>query len=106
MLYELILILTDERLPFASGPGVTGEVTVGLQTDLTSQGRHHFTLVSGGTGEERAAELGLDEELSVEDAGRGVERSSGDGLVNVVGSRDGVTKIQGSVSDGGGRYGS
>ena len=88
------MILTDEGLPLASGPGVTGELAVGLETDLAAEGGHDLTLVAGGTREERAAELGLNEELGVENSGGGVERSSGDGLVNVVGSRDGVTRIR------------
>ena len=41
-------------------------------------------------GETNTLELHLDEELRVEDGGRGVERRAGDGGVDVVGGRDGV----------------
>ena len=49
---------------------------VGLETDFTMERRLDFTVVRAVTREERAAELGLDEDLSVEDVVRSVERCS------------------------------
>ena len=83
-------VLTDEGLPLASGARVARELRVGLETKLAAQRRLDFTLVSASSGEERATELGLDEELSVEDLRRRVEGGSGDAWVNKVGCSDGV----------------
>lgn len=84
-------ILTDEGLPLASGTRVTGKVAVRLETNFTVERGEGFTLVASGSGEEGTLELGLDEELGVEDVGGRVEGSSGDSLVNVVGGGDGMT---------------
>ena len=51
----------------------------------------------GSPWEEGSAELGLDEELSIEDRGSRVERRTGDGRVNFVGSGDRVTGMEGIV---------
>lgn len=45
---ELVLV-ADEGLPLASSTRVTGEVVVGLETDLAFQGRLDFTLVTSGS---------------------------------------------------------
>lgn len=84
-------ILTDERLPFTSSTRVTSEVAIRLETNFTVERRQSFALVAGGTGEECTLELGLDEKLGVENVGGRIEGSSGDGLINVVGSSDSVT---------------
>ena len=54
------------------------------------EGGERFTLVSGGSREEGSLELGLDEELRVEDVGGRVEGRSGNGFVNVIGGSDRV----------------
>ena len=84
------VVLTDEGLPLASGARVARELRVGLETELAVERRLDLALVAARAGEQRAAELGLDEELRVEELGGGVEGRSGDGRVDVVGSRDGV----------------
>ena len=47
--------------------------------------------------EDSALQEGLDEELSIEDRGSRVERRTGDGRVNFVGSGDRVTGMEGIV---------
>ena len=64
---------------------------VGLETHDTPLSGRGFTLDGGPASECGTVELGLQEELSVEDAGGGIERSSGGGGVNVVGSSNRVT---------------
>ena len=92
-------ILTDEGLPLASSASVASKLGVGLKTDLTPERGLDLTLVSGGSGEERTAELGLDEKLGVEEVGSGVEGSPGDRLVDMVGSSDRVAGGLKSESD-------
>ena len=84
-------ILTDEGLPLASSARVAGELGVGLKTELTAEWGLDLTLVAARAGEQRAAELSLDEELSVECERRAVERSSGDRRVDEIGGGDRVT---------------
>ena len=100
-------------MPFTSGSRVTGKVVVGLETHLTDERRLDFTLVATTSGlllslismesicqvkpmeslpwEAGSAELGLEEELGVEDLRGRVEGNSWDGGVDEVGSGDGVT---------------
>lgn len=107
-------------MPFTSGPLVTGEFRVGLQTEFTTERRFDFTLVATSSvgkllilvkamlirinrclpWEESTTELSLDEELSIEDLGGRVEGGSGDGLVNVIGSSDGVRSKKGNDFSG------
>ena len=84
-------VLTDEGLPLASSAGVASELGVGLETDLTPERGLDLTLVSAGSGEERTAELGLNEELSIEYGRRGVERCARDGRVDIVLRSDSVS---------------
>ena len=70
---------------------------VGLETDLAAERRLDFALVSARAGEERAAQLDLDEELGVEGAGGRVEGRAGDAGVDVVGCSDRVPGVTGSV---------
>ena len=84
------VVLTDEGLPLAGGARVARELRVGLETELAVERRLDLALVAARAGEQRAAELGLDEELSVEHLGRRVERRAGDRRVDQVGSGDGV----------------
>ena len=84
------LVLTDEGLPLAGGARVARELRVGLKAELAAERRLDLALVATRSGEQRAAELSLDEELGVEELGGRVEGRSGDGRVDVVGSRDGV----------------
>ena len=83
-------LVVDERLPLASSARVARELAVRLETDLAADRGLDLALVAPRAGEERAAELGLDEELGVEELGGGVEGRSGDGRVDVVGGGDGV----------------
>ncbi len=94
-------LVVDERLPLARGARVARELGVGLQPDLAAERGLDLALVAPRAGEERAAELGLDEELGVEELGRRVEGRSGDGGVDVVGSRDGVRGEEGDDLSGG-----
>ena len=69
--------LTGEGLPEAGSAFIASELRVGLKTDLALEGRFDLTLVRAiSAGEEGAAKLCLDEELSVEGKRRRVERSS------------------------------
>ena len=63
---------------------------VGLETHHTLDSRLDFTLLTTLAGEGSTTKLSLQEELSVEDSGGGVEGGSWDSWVNVVGSSDGV----------------
>ncbi len=90
-------VRTDEGLPLAGGARVAGELSVGLQAQLAAEGRHYLALVAAVPGEERALELGLDEELSVEQLGSRVERRAGDGRVDVVGRSNRVPTSRASV---------
>ena len=65
-------------------------LVVGLETHFTLERGFDLTLVATSAGEERSTELSLDEELSIENLGRGVEGRSGDAWVNVVSGSDGV----------------
>ena len=87
-------VLTDEGLPLASSPRVASELGIGLETDLAAKRRLDFTLVAPSSGEERTAELSLDEELGVEDLRSGVEGRAWDRGVDLVGSGDGVCRKQ------------
>ena len=55
---------------------------VRLEANLATERGLDLALVAAGTGEQRAAELGLDEELSVETVGSRVEGSAWDRGVN------------------------
>ena len=92
---ELRLVV-HERLPLAGRARVARELRVGLETELAVERRLDLALVAPRAGEERAAELGLDEELSVEELGCRVEGRPGDGGVDVVGGRDGVRGEEGN----------
>ena len=78
-------------MPFTSGSRVTGKVVVGLETHLTAERRLDLALVACSAGEESAAELGLDEELGVEDGRGRVEGRARDRRVHEVGGSDGVS---------------
>lgn len=93
---ELRLVV-DERLPLAGGALIARKEAVGLEAELAAERGLDLTLVAAVAGEERAAELGLDEELRVEQLGGGVEGRSRDGRVDVVGSSDRVPVRRGSV---------
>ena len=64
---------------------------VGLETELSLKWRHHSALNTGLAWERSSTQLGLDEELTVEKLGRGIEWRARDGRINVVLSSDGVT---------------
>ena len=70
-----MIVLTDKRLPLAGSSRVTRDGKVGLKTELSGNGRHHFTAFAipseCSTLEER-----LDEELVIESAGGRVEGAS------------------------------
>ena len=78
------MVLTDVLLPEACRALVAGKLGVGLETQLAVERRLDLALVSTRAGEERAAELGLDEELGVERRGRRVERKARLRRVDVV----------------------
>ena len=63
---------------------------VRLKTHFTLQRRLHGALDAAFAREERTTELGLDEELAVEDVRGRVEWGARDGRVNIVLSSDGV----------------
>ena len=77
-----MLLRIDVRLPETRRALVARELRVGLQPDLAAEWGLDLTLITGSAGEERAAELGLDEELRVEPVGRGVEGRARDGSVD------------------------
>ena len=85
-------VLTDERLPLASGPRVTGKLGIGLETEFAVERGFDFTLITRGTREESAAELSFNEELAVEDTRGGVEGSAWNSLIHMVGCCDSVTR--------------
>ena len=85
-------VLTDEGLPLASSASVASKLGVGLKTDLTPERGLDLTLVSGGSGEERTAELGLDEKLGVEQTRGRVEGSAWDGRVENVDRPNGMSR--------------
>ncbi len=62
-----LLLVVSERLPLARRARVTREQMVGLQAHLAAEGGRHLALDAALTGEGLSAELGLDEELGVED---------------------------------------
>ena len=63
---------------------------VRLQPELALERRHHRALYTRLAWERRPAQLRLDEELAVEDRGRGVERRARDRRVDIVLRGDGV----------------
>lgn len=73
---------------------VASNRAVGLEADLTAEGGLNFTLVARRSGEQRPAELRLDEELGIERARGGVEGRSGDRRVDEIGSSDSVAVVQ------------
>ena len=91
---------TDEGLPLAHRARVARDVGVREEAELAAEGRLDLADVGAVAGEEGALEEGLDEELRVERAGRGVERRAGDRRVDVVLRGDGVRHEQ--VDDLGG----
>jgi hypothetical protein len=60
------------------------QLRVALQADLAVQRRLDLALVAPRAGEQRAAQLRLDEELCIENEWRRVERRAGDRRVDVV----------------------
>ena len=94
-------LVVDERLPLARRARVARELRVGLEAQLAVQRGLDLALVPARAGEDRAPELGLDEELGVEELGGRVEGRAGDGGVDVVGGGDGVRGEEGD--DLGGR---
>ena len=88
-LLELLLVVR-ERLPLAGSARVAGEEVVRLETHLAAEGRGHRALNTAAAGEGLAAELGLDEELSVKDLWSRVEGCARDGGVDLVGGSDRV----------------
>ena len=88
-LLELLLVVR-ERLPLASSARVAGEEMVGLETHLTAEWGDDGALDASLAGEGLATELGLDEELSVEDGRGGIEGRARDGGVDKVGGGNGV----------------
>ncbi len=83
-------VRTDEGLPLASSARVTRELRVGLEAQLAAERALDLALVSARAGEERAAQLRLDEELRVELLRGRVEGRAGDARVDVVRGRDRV----------------
>ena len=65
---------------------------VRLEADLAGERGLDLALVPARSGEERAAELDLDEDLRVEGAEGGVEGRAGNSRVDVVGGSDGVAE--------------
>ena len=65
-----------------------------METKLAVERGLDLTLQAALAGEGRAAELGLDEELRVEDSGRRVEGRARDRRVDLVGGTDGVRREQ------------
>ena len=84
------LVLTDEGLPLAGGARVARELRVGLKAELAAERRLDLALVATRSGEQRAAELSLDEELRVENLGCRVEWRARDRRVDLIGGRDSV----------------
>ena len=82
--------LTAEGLPLASSAGVTSELLVGLETELSLERGSGRALDTTLAGERDAAKLSVDEELAVEDRRGRVERCARDSGVNVVLGSDGV----------------
>lgn len=52
-------ILTNERLPFTGGPGVTSKESVGLKTELSSKGGLKFADIGTVTREQSALQESL-----------------------------------------------
>ena len=86
-------------MPLASSASVASELRVRLETNLSAKRGLDLTLVAGGSGEQRAAELSLDEELGVKELGGRVEGSTRDGLIDVVSRSDGVPWVIEWLSD-------
>lgn len=86
---ELSLIRC-KRLPLARRARVTSDQVIGLKAHLALEGRLHGALDAGLAGEEYATELGVDEELTVEQSGCRVEGCARDGRVDIVSSAGGV----------------
>jgi hypothetical protein len=93
------LLLVDETLPEARGARVASQSKVGLQTehagvipalgDITQRKRRSdFAGIVVGSGEANAFEKDLQEDTRVEGEGSSVERSSIDGLINLVSASD------------------
>ena len=86
------VVLTDEGLPLAGRARVARELRVGLETELAVERRLDLALVAARAGEQRAAQLRLNEEMRVELLGRRVEGRTRDGGVDEVGGGDGVRR--------------
>ena len=94
-------LVVHEALPLARRPAVPREQVVRLEAQLAVQRGLDLALVPARAGEDRAPELGLDEELGVEELGGRVEGRAGDGGVDVVSGGDGMRGEEGD--DLGGR---
>ena len=94
------VVLTDEGLPLASGARVARELRVGLETELAVERRLDLALVATRSGEQRAAELSLDEELGVEELRGRVEGGSRNSRVDEVCGGDSVRGEQPNSLDG------
>ena len=92
-LLELFLIVR-ERLPLARGTRVSGEEMIRLQTHLATERGRHLAVDTALSGERLATELGLDEELGVEDSGGRVEGRARDRVVDAVGCSNSVCRKQ------------
>lgn len=83
-------LVVHERLPLARRARVARDRVVALQAHLALQRALHLALVAPLAGEQRPAQLRLDEELRVPQLRRRVERQPGLGRVHVVRRRDRV----------------
>jgi hypothetical protein len=85
-----VRLVVDVCLPEARRARVTGQLRVRLKANLASERRLDLALVATSAGEKRAAELSLEEELSVEHRRRRVERNAVERRVDVVCTANGV----------------
>ena len=87
-------LVVHERLPLAGRARIAREQVVRLQPHLALERGLDLTLVPARAGEESATELGLDEELGVEELGGRVEGRARNRRVDEVGRSDRVGREQ------------
>ena len=92
----MLIVLTDEGLPFTSGPAIASKKEIGLETHFTLGGKRRLDLTSvvSSSGESSTLQEDFEENLGVEGEGSRVEGDGLDGRVNVVSTSDSVRSKQ------------
>jgi hypothetical protein len=85
-----VRLIVHVRLPKARRTRIARQLLVRQKAKLALERRLGFTLVSARSGEERATELGLEEDLGIKDSGRRIERNAVERRVDVIRTSDGV----------------